>query len=255
MHLLILEDEIPAFEKLRTYIASYLKEDFSYDWARSNFEAFHFLNNDIYYDIIFSDIQLLDGTCFETFEKTSVKRPIIFCSAYEEYLFQAFKSNGIAYLLKPYGEEEVNSAFQKYNTLFESSENQSINSEVFRGLKKMLDTKKTEFKKQFIIKNNKGLLILNVDDIAYIQAKGDFSRIIDCNGKSYLYSQNIGVIYASLNPQNFFRINRSELVQLKYISSIENHFKNRLLLTIQGIKEKVKTSANTTADFRIWIDR
>ena len=255
MHLLIIEDEIPAFEKLRTYIASYLNGNFSYDWARSNFEAVHFLNSDTYYDIIFSDVQLLDGTCFEMFENTAVKRPIIFCSAYEEYLFQAFKSNGIAYLLKPYGEEEVVNAFEKYKTLFESNENQSINSEVFRTLKKVLDNKKEQFKKRFVIKSNKGVYLLDVDDIVYVQAKGDFSKIIDRHGKSHLYSQNIGVIYASLNPQNFFRINRSELIQLQYISSIENHFKNRLLLTIEGLKEKVKTSSKTTADFRIWLDR
>lgn len=255
MHLLIIEDEIPAFEKLRTYITSYLSDGFSYDWARSNFEIFHFLNNDTYYDLIFSDVQLLDGTCFEIFEKTSIKTPIIFCSAYEDYLFQAFKGNGIAYLLKPYGEEDVINAFKKYKTLFKSNESQSINAEIFKTLRQVLSDKKKQFKKQFIIKNNKGVYLLDVNDIAYVQAKGDFSKIIDCHGKSHLYSQSIGGIYASLNPQIFFRINRSELIQLKYISTIENHFKNRLLLTIEGLKEKVKTSSKTTADFRLWLDR
>ncbi len=68
MHILIIEDEIPAFEKLRTHIALCLKDTFTYDWARSVTDTIHFLASHTY-DLIFSDIQLLDGTSFEVFEK------------------------------------------------------------------------------------------------------------------------------------------------------------------------------------------
>ena len=56
MHILILEDEIPAFEKLRMHISHYLKGEFTYDWARSVTEARHFVETHEY-TIIFSDIQ------------------------------------------------------------------------------------------------------------------------------------------------------------------------------------------------------
>jgi len=47
--------------------------------------------------------------------------PIIFCSAYDAYLFKAFKSNGIEYILKPYTFDDVALAFAKYENLFKSN--------------------------------------------------------------------------------------------------------------------------------------
>lgn len=254
MRILIIEDEIPAFEKLRTYIAHYLEDAFTYDWARSIVDTIHFLNTNTY-DLIFSDIQLLDGVSFEVFEKVTITTPIIFCSAYDEYLFKAFKSNGIAYILKPYSQDDIAQAFVKHKTLFNTKEEGINNGEFYSKIKSTVSSKLDSYKKRFVIKSKKGIHLLETQKIALVLAEGDFCKLIDCEGKTHLYSQNIGSIYASLDPTTFFRINRSQLVQLAYIQKIENHFKNRLLLTVKGIKEKVMTSSSTTANFRLWLDR
>lgn len=254
MRILIIEDEIPAFEKLRTHIAHYLQDTFTYDWARSIADTIHFLNANTY-DLIFSDIQLLDGTSFEVFEKITITVPIIFCSAYDEYLFKAFKSNGIAYILKPYNQEDIAQAFIKHDTLFNIKNKEVNHDKVFSEIKDVVFNKIDSYKKRFVIKSKKGIHLLETKNIALVLAEGDFCKLIDCEGKTHLYSQNIGSIYASLDPTSFFRINRSQLVQLSYIQKIENHFKNRLLLTVKGIKEKVMTSSGTTSNFRLWLDR
>jgi len=49
-------------------------------------------------DLIFADIQLADGLCFEIFSRVKIKCPIIFCTAYDQYTLQAFKTNGIEYI-------------------------------------------------------------------------------------------------------------------------------------------------------------
>ena len=254
MHILIIEDEIPAFEKLRTHIALYLKDDFTYDWARSVTETIHFLESHTY-DLIFSDIQLLDGSSFDVFEKVTITTPIIFCSAYDKYLLKAFKSNGIAYILKPYNQEDIIHAFEKYSTLFNSPHMKAYDRKVFHEINSEITTKSDTYKKRFVIKSKRGIHLLETANIAVVLAEGDFCKLIDCDGKTHLYSQNIGSMYASLDPSKFFRINRSQLVQLDYILKMENHFKNRLLLTVQGVKEKVMTSSGTTANFRLWLDR
>ena len=64
-------------------------------------------------DLIFSDIHLADGSCFDIFNKVEVKSPIIFCTAYDEYAIEAFKTNGIAYILKPFDEETVDKQYPK----------------------------------------------------------------------------------------------------------------------------------------------
>lgn len=254
MHILIIEDEIPAFEKLRTHMAHHFNDDFTYDWARSITETIHFLETHTY-DLIFSDIQLLDGVSFEVFEKVTITTPIIFCSAYDEYLFKAFKSNGIAYILKPYNQDDIEQAFLKYKTLFSVDKNATHGIKVFSDIKYEIQSKSGIYKKIFVIKSKKGIHLLETAKIALVVAEGDFCKLINCEGKTHLYSQNIGSIYATLDPSKFFRINRSQLVQLEYILEMENHFKNRLLLSVQGVKEKAMTSSGTTANFRLWLDR
>ncbi|WP_299681566.1 LytTR family DNA-binding domain-containing protein [uncultured Dokdonia sp.] len=250
MHILIIEDEIPAFEKLRMHISHHLKGNFTYDWARSITEMQHFLETQNY-TIIFSDIQLLDGLSFEVYEKLTITTPIIFCSAYDTYLLEAFKANGISYILKPYNQEDVIQSFDKYLSLFDKS----ITPQVYRDIKSSIPTTATTYKKRFVIKSKKGLHLLESANIALIQAEGDFCKLIDCEGNTHLYSQNIGTIYATIDPHQFFRINRSQVIQLPYILEMESHFKNRLLLRMKGIKEKVMTSSGTTANFRLWLDR
>ena len=255
MRVLIIEDEIPAFEKLRTLITTALKEDLQYDWARSVVEATHFLNSTTDYALIFSDIELLDGDVFEVLDEGLVTAPIIFCTAYDDYLLKAFKSNGIAYILKPYALEDVSNAFDKYKTLFKDRADHPLSVQVINELKQSLRDTNTNYKSQFVIKTKKGIHILETASIAIIEAKGDFSKVTDCDGKTHLYSQSIGNIYASLNPRQFFRINRSQVVHLAYILKMDNHFKNRLLLTLKGVSNTVMTSSAITADFRAWLDR
>lgn len=254
MYILIIEDEIPAFEKLCNHLKITIGSDFRYDWARSNSELHHFLKKNSY-QLIISDIQLLDGISFEVFETVNVRTPIIFCSAYDEYLFKAFQSNGIAYILKPYTQSDIAHALSKFKTLFQAAQSIAIPIKVFSDLKDVINNKSISYKERFVIKRKKGIHLLETDVIVLIEAQGDFCKLIDMHGKTHLYSLNIGGIYDLLDPSKFFRINRSQLVQLQYIQTIENHFKNRLLLTLAHHKEKVMTSSTTTANFRLWLDQ
>ena len=68
-------------------------------------------------DLLFFDIQLADGKSFEIFKHVDVVKPIVFCTAYDEYTLQAIKNNGIDYVLKPFKEEEIHAALQKYKRL------------------------------------------------------------------------------------------------------------------------------------------
>lgn len=101
MKILILEDEIPTYQKLIKCLDIFFDIKISHDWGRSISDGEKLLNENTY-DFILSDIQLLDGTSFDLFNKIKIDAPIIFCSAHDEFLFQAFNTNGIAYILKPF---------------------------------------------------------------------------------------------------------------------------------------------------------
>lgn len=254
MHILILEDEIPAYEKLLANLNAYFDKDITHDWARSNEKATMLLSENKY-DVILSDIQLLDGISFNVFNSVAINCPIIFCSAHDEYLFQAFRTNGIAYILKPYTKDDVKQALQKFQSFFKTENYQPIRNETIDLLKTALKQEEIHYKKRFVIKKSKGIQLLNVSDISLIEASGDFCMAIDHSGKKYPISHNLSSIFEMLNPLKFFRINRSQIVHIEYIENIESHFKNRLLIQLSGIKEKAMTSSSTTSDFRKWLEQ
>ena len=122
-------------------------------------------------------------------------------------------------------------------------------------MKSALKQEETSYKKRFVIKKSKGIQLLNVSDISLIEASGDFCMAIDSKGKKHPISDTLGNIQQLLNPLKFFRINRSQITHIDYIENIESHFKNRLLIQLTGIKEKVMTSSSTTSDFRKWLEQ
>ena len=134
MKILILEDEIPAYQKLTSALASFFEIETTHDWARSIADGELYLKENSY-DFILSDIQLLDGMSFDLFDKTTIHCPIIFCSAHDEYLFQAFNTNGIAYILKPYTQTDFDKAIQKYQSLFNKGTYNPLNNATIDALK------------------------------------------------------------------------------------------------------------------------
>ncbi|WP_282048714.1 LytR/AlgR family response regulator transcription factor [Maribacter aquivivus] len=254
MTLLILEDEIPAYQKLLSHLKTFFDDEIISHWARSIVEGKTLLAANSY-DLILSDIKLLDGISFDLFNEVEVTCPIIFCSAYDDYLFQAFNTNGIAYILKPYTNADFIKALEKYQSLFKQGEYDSkLSSDTFNALKLALQEDQNNYKKRFVIKRPNGIQLLNTSEISMIEASGDFCIAVDQEGKRHPISQTIGSLVQQLPPQKFFRINRSEIVHIEFIEQIESHFKNRLLITVKGCKEKAMTSTSTTSDFRKWLE-
>ncbi|WP_299432532.1 LytTR family DNA-binding domain-containing protein [uncultured Aquimarina sp.] len=254
MNILILEDEIPAYQKLTSSLNAFFDEQITHDWSRTVSEGEIFLKNNRY-DFILSDIQLLDGVSFDLFNNVKVSCPIIFCSAHDEYLFQAFNTNGIAYILKPYSQDDFIKALEKYQSLFKKGSYNSLDHSTINVLKSAIQEGQDTYKKRFVIKRSKGIQLLNVIDISLIAASGDFCMATDAYGKSHPIMEKIGVLVDELNPKKFFRINRSEIIHIEYIETIESHFKNRLLIKLKGVMEKVMTSSSNTSDFRKWIEQ
>lgn len=254
MKILILEDEIPAYQKLISSLQAFFTERITHHWARSNKGGKELLKQNKY-DFILSDIQLLDGVSFDLYNEISIDTPIIFCSAHDEYLFEAFNTNGIAYILKPYSQSDFKKAVEKYQSLFKQGDYNVLNEQTITELKSALKEEHNNYKKRFVIKKTKGIQLLNVSEISKIEASGDFCIATDLKGKRHTISQNLGTIFQQLHPNKFFKINRSEIISIDAIEHIESHFKNRLLITVTGTKEKAMTSSSVTSDFRKWLEQ
>ncbi len=253
MKILVFEDEIPAQNKLLSLINDHIPNCEIQGTARTVRDAVVLLSSNDKPDLIFSDIELLDGSAFRIYEQCQVHCPIIFCTAFDQYLFQAFQGNGIAYLLKPYSKQEFAAAYAKFQRLF-SNTGQQLSPDVLRELKSVIAEKQKDYKSRFTVKKRNGIMLLASSDIVSFEAQGDFSFAYDKSGERHTINMSLGNIESKLDPKQFFRINRSVIVQLSYIEHMEPHFKNRLSVRVTGQQDLLQTSSGKTASFRIWLE-
>lgn len=252
MKVLILEDELPAYNKIYGLINKLIKDVHILGWARTVAEAKILLENNTP-DLIFSDIELLDGLSFNLFEEVDIACPIIFCTAYDQYLFKAFQTNGIAYLLKPYDEEAFIKVYEKYRQLIGENRKSTIEKESFSEIKEALRVSQNAYKKRFSVKKNNGIKLVKVEDVVMFEAQGDFSFLHDNTAEKNIINYSLGSIESKIDPQKFFRINRSEIISINYITKMEPYSKNRLHITLSN-GYKTLSSESRTPDFRKWFE-
>ena len=114
MDLLIIENEKPAAEKLKLLLNKIDSSISITGILETVEESVNWLKNNAVPNLILMDIQLDDGISFEIFDVIEVHTPIIFITAYNEYVLQAFKVNSVDYLLKPVKDDAPRQALNKF---------------------------------------------------------------------------------------------------------------------------------------------
>lgn len=105
----------------------------------------------------------------------------------------------------------------------------------------------------FAIKKGKGTLRLAVDDVVCFQAQGDFVLALDQNHRKHIINTSLKEVFAQLRADQFFQINRSEIVHKKYITGYQKHIKNRLVIQTVLSELLLYSSNSRTPEFRKWI--
>ena len=252
MRIYVLEDEQRAGEKLLDLIQKFIP-DAQVEWGRSIKDGLTFLRTEPPIDLIFSDIELLDGNVFQLYQEITPACPIIFCTAYNTYYTHAFQTNGIAYLLKPYGEEDFQKAWQKYQHLFKK---EAPNFDLQKLLSQLDASKPVKtYKNTFPVKKKEGVFLLKTSKISLFQSQSDFTLAFDTQGKRHILNYTLTELENSLDPELFFRINRSEIIRFERIVSFSSYIKNRLAIQLQQPGMEVYTSNSRSAAFREWLDR
>jgi DNA-binding LytR/AlgR family response regulator len=249
---LIIEDEIPARKKLKRFINELETTIDIVEEIDTVEAAIDFLKNKEV-DLIFSDIELLDGNAFEIYKTIPVNCPIIFTTAYDQFWMNAFESNGIEYLLKPFSKERFQKAWNKFVLLRKIPSQENI---LLSKLQQLLDNNlpAIQFKKRFTVNAHQGIYFLDIESITFFEANEGVVFAFDNSGKKHLINETtLKDVEAQLSPLDFFRINRSELINKKHLEKIERYNKNTLAVKLKGQERYLKTSQNTTAAFREWI--
>lgn len=251
MNVIIIEDEKPAARRLSRMLSELGIE--AKTMLHSVEESLNWFQDNEHPDLIFLDIQLSDGLSFEIFEEIPVKSAIIFTTAYDEYALKAFKLNSIDYLLKPIDEDELKKAVEKYQDQQPKETDLQVNIDDIRRL--LINPVDRKFKKRFTIKIGQHIKIIHVDEIECFFSENK-ATYIHTNGKrNYLIDGSLEHWQDQLNPEHFFRVNRTFIVHINAIKDIISYTNSRLKLLLHSYTEsEIIVSRERVKDFKNWID-
>ncbi len=246
MNILIVEDEILAFNKLRKLVLESIPGAEVIGHLDSiNAAQLWFAYNSMP-DVVLMDIHLADGSAFDLVKLVKIDCPIIFTTAFDEYAMEAFKTSGIDYLLKPVKKDELQAAFQKLNkfrSFFHSSKVAEIQ-----------EPANTEYKKRFVIRFGEHIKTLSVEDILYCFSENKATYARTAEGRTYPMDNNLDSLEAMLDPEHFFRINRQYIISLKAIDEMKTYSKARVIVTLKpAVKEPPVVSSERAAQFKLWL--
>ena len=251
MNVLIIEDEKPAARRLNRMLKALDLE--VQQMLHSVEESLNWLQNNKHPDLIFLDIQLSDGLSFEIFEEIELKSAIIFTTAYDEYALKAFKLNSIDYLLKPLDEDELKFAVDMFKDKQPKETNIQVDIDAIRKL--LINPVDRKFKKRLTIKIGQHIKIVNIDAIECFYSENKSTYIHTAENRNYLLDNSLEVWQEELDPEQFFRVNRTFVVYINSIKDIIAYSNSRLKLILNSYNEtEIIVSRERVKDFKKWIN-
>ena len=242
---LIIEDELLSAKRLKKMILD-IDDTLEVDGPlQSVKDVVEYMQAHDDYDLVFSDIRLLDGDVFMAFQKVLPSSLVIFTTAYDEYAMQAIKSNGIDYLLKPIDEDELREAMKKVGNLTSSN----------GKLKSVID-KLVRYKERLLVYKGGDMVSLPVNDILYFYKDGRNMLVTTSSGEAYCLSVTIQELESQLDPDKFFRLNRQYLVNIAALKKISPFFNSKLIVQLFHCSDRnIIVSKERAVPFKEWLNR
>lgn len=232
----IIENEKYLSDNLRMVISSMFRNyecEFTAECVDDSI-CFFSQQNDV--DLIFMDIELDDGSCFEIFNEVEIDIPVIFITSYSEYAIEAFKVNSVDYLLKPIDENDLRRAIEKFE---KRNRNERKASETYRRLGSERDFPTQPPCKRILVSHSDNYSYIFVSDIAWLEAEGRYVSIITNSGQNLLTDiKSLGDVAMVLNQDDFFQISRGVVASIGSIKRVSKYFKGRLKVELQAGEKK-----------------
>lgn len=245
MKAIIVEDELPSARRLARLLQGFEIEILAQlnsikatlNWFQKNKQP----------DVIFLDIQLSDGDCFEIFKHIEITSKIIFTTAFSNYSIKAFDYNSISYLLKPINKDKLSEAIHKAKNAHQKEED-------LEKFKKMILNHQTEiYKESFTIKVGNKIKIIKVDEVVCFYSF-DNATYIKTDTNNYIISDSLTSLEVDLNPKVFFRVNRTFIIKKTTVKEMINHSNSRLKLILNvDIETEIIVSRERVKNFKLFL--
>ncbi|MGY5798227.1 LytR/AlgR family response regulator transcription factor [Rheinheimera faecalis] len=246
MKVLIIEDEQLAAEKLVGYLKRYQPDAEVVAQLSSVTQVLEFFASDPkakLLDLIFSDVELTDGQVFTALEQLDLPCPVLFTTAYDQYWMQVFQYQAVDYLLKPFSYPRFAEAMLNFAQLKYKLQQPAVAAAPV-------------YKKRFLLRKGQSLSILPVADILLIRAANGVLLATDKHNSVHILTEaNLGDIESQLDPSEFFRLNRSDILHISSILQVEPYNKESVAVVLSCDKEPAISSKTRTALFRKWLNQ
>ena len=203
-------------------------------------------------DLIFSDIQLGDGLCFEIFRKQAVTTPVIFCTAFDEYALAAFRAHGIDYILKPFDEQTIASALTRYKELERKF---TGNNRQIENILQLFENRKIQKLGSVLVYHKDKILPVKLEDIALFYIDHEITHLITFGQKNFTINKSLEDL-EEITGNSFYRANRQYLVNRKAVREASQYFARKLSITLSvPFSETITISKVKVPDFLRWLSQ
>jgi two-component system LytT family response regulator len=253
MKVLIVEDERPASENLVDELMAIDEKIDVVAGCNSVDETVRWLNRNPHPDLILMDIQLSDGLSFNIFKACEITCPVIFTTAYDKYLTQAFEYSSIDYLLKPISQDKLKNAIKKYKTLqshFVNSQEHFVNSQAPEYLNHH-DRKRS----RILVRKGVEFQAVRVEDAGYFFTEHKLIFLVDKENRKYMAEKsNLSELEIELDSSIFYRANRKYIINANYIRRFKPLERSKISVELTlPVNEEIIISQENSASFKKWI--
>lgn len=236
---IIVDDERLAREELKSLLKDYLEIEIIGE-AKNGEEGIQ-LVKDLKPDLIFLDINMPGINGFEMIKQLDEIPRVIFVTAYDEYALKAFEVNALDYILKPVDPERMREAIQKIS----SGEDDFIsNQQLVVSRKERI----LSFTDRVFIKDGEKCWFIELSKVRMLESDGNYVKVYFDNFRP-LILRSLNSFEERLDPEFFFRANRKYIINLQWVSSIENWFNGGLQVELKE-GEKVEISRRQAIRFK-----
>lgn len=214
LNAIIIDDEEFARENLKMIVEDFCEEVNIVGLASSAKDA-RKLVEETNPDLVFLDIMMPgeDGFSFlQSLEGRSFQ--VIFTTAFREYALKAIKESAIDYLEKPIDIDELKKAVQKAAKLLEEKKSTVFSED--RITKILHEIALTNSVEKTVIPTRDGLAVVKNTDIIHLEADENYTTLYCVGGKKYVSSKSIKAFEDKLDPNMFFRVHKSHIINIAH---------------------------------------
>ncbi len=183
-------------------------------------------------DILFVDIQMPEMTGFQLVENIGPSRipAIIFVTAYDEFALKAFEVHAMDYLLKPFENERFLDTLERAKQIIVNKKTDFLQAKVAKMLEDLQPKK--NYVKRIMVKNSDKVFFIETDEIEYLESSGNYVKI-HSNGKHQLVRDTLTNMLSNLDPEQFFRVHRSTVVNINKVKELQPWFHGDYLVVMK----------------------